>query len=60
MTVKSDHARITGAGWSYRANDRGWIIYHNPQTGLWHTRAQALTILEPWPYIPDGREQLCS
>ena len=34
------------AGWSYRANQQGWIIYRNPQTGLWHTRAQALTMLD--------------
>ena len=30
----SDHWKIISvAGWSYRTNDRGWIIYRDPQTG---------------------------
>jgi hypothetical protein len=43
----SDHWRITAAGWCYRSNDRGWIIYRDPQTGRWHTRAEAIAIVEP-------------
>jgi hypothetical protein len=28
----SDHWKIISvAGWSYRTNDRGWMIYHDPQ-----------------------------
>jgi len=42
----SDHWRITAAGWSYRSNDRGWIIYRDPKTGCWHTRAEAIAIIE--------------
>jgi hypothetical protein len=43
--IPSDHHRITTAGWSYRSNQQGWIIYRDPQTGLWHTRAEALGIV---------------
>jgi hypothetical protein len=46
MTTTSDHHRITSAGWSYRMNGRGWIIYCDPQTRLWHTRSQALSVLD--------------
>ena len=56
LTEKSDHQRIMNAGWAYRANERGWIIYRDPQTGFWHTRAQALTMLDS----SIGRENLCS
>jgi hypothetical protein len=42
----SDHWRISAAGWRYRTNDRGWIIYCDPQTGRWHMRAEAITIVE--------------
>ena len=51
MSARSEHQRITEAGWSYRTNDRGWIIYWCPETGLWHTRAQALELLG---ISPDG------
>ena len=44
--LDSEHCRITAAGWSYRRNDRGWVIYRDPQTGLWHTRADAIAIIE--------------
>ncbi|HYW48091.1 MAG TPA: hypothetical protein VE959_34830 [Bryobacteraceae bacterium] len=27
-------------------NDRGWVIYRHPQTGRWHTRAEAMAIVE--------------
>jgi hypothetical protein len=44
---QSNHARLANAGWTYRTNvDRGWIIYCDPATGLWHSRKEALTILE--------------
>lgn len=46
MTTTSDHHRITSAGWSYRTNGRGWVIYCDPQTRLWHTRSQALSVLD--------------
>jgi len=39
---KSDHAKITAAGWSYRTNERGWMIYREPHTGRWHTRDEAI------------------
>ena len=43
----SDHWKIISvAGWSYRTNDRGWIIYREPQTGRWHTCAEAMAIIE--------------
>jgi hypothetical protein len=45
MIEPSDHQQITSAGWPYRTNDRGWVIYRNPGTGLWHTRSEALSIL---------------
>jgi CheY-like chemotaxis protein len=39
--------QLLDAGWSYRINtDRGWIIYRDPATGLWHTRDEAIRILE--------------
>ena len=40
-----DHNKIAAAGWAYRTNTRGWIIYRNPETGLWHPRVEALQIL---------------
>ena len=44
---RSDHWKIISvAGWSYRTNDRGWIIYRDPQTGRWHTCAEAMAIIE--------------
>ena len=27
-------------------NDRGWVIYRHPLTGLWHTRLEAEAIAE--------------
>ena len=46
MPERSEHQRITDAGWSYRTNERGWIIYLCPTTGLWRTRSEALAILD--------------
>jgi hypothetical protein len=44
---QSNHARLADAGWAYRTNaDRGWIIYRDPATGLWHPEKEALAILE--------------
>jgi hypothetical protein len=44
---RSNHARLTDAGWAYRTNaDRGWVIYRDPKTGLWHPMKEALEILE--------------
>lgn len=45
--VLDGHHRITAGGWSYRTNRRGWIIYRDPKTGSWHTRAEALAIVDP-------------
>ena len=43
----STHLQLLDAGWSYRTNaDRGWVIYRDPATGLWHSRAEAIRILE--------------
>jgi hypothetical protein len=39
--------QLLDAGWSYRINtDRGWIIYRDPETGQWHSRDEAMRILE--------------
>ena len=44
---RSTHVRLLDAGWSYRTNaDRGWVIYRDPATGLWHSRDEAIRILE--------------
>jgi hypothetical protein len=44
---RSIHVTLLDAGWSYRTNaDRGWVIYRDPATGLWHTRDEAIRILE--------------
>jgi hypothetical protein len=44
---QSTHSRLIDAGWSYRTNaDRGWVIYRDPATGLWHSRDEAIRILE--------------
>jgi hypothetical protein len=43
--LDTDHYRIAAAGWSYRTNDRGWIIYRDPQTGRWHIRSEAVAIV---------------
>lgn len=44
--VENAHDALTSAGWSYRTNERGWVIYRHPHTGLWHTRAEATAIVE--------------
>jgi hypothetical protein len=48
----SDHWRVVAAGWCYRTNDRGWIIYRHPQTRRWHTRAEAIAIVEAEKWSP--------
>jgi len=42
MDSKSDHEKIAAAGWSYRTNERGWMIYREPHTESWHTRDEAI------------------
>ena len=38
-------------------NGRGWIIYCDPQTRLWHTRSQALSVLDTQaPICPTATE----
>ena len=50
---RSTHVRLLDAGWSYRTNsDRGWVIYRDPATGLWHTRDEAIRILETADAVP--------
>jgi len=45
LHMTGEHRMLTGAGWSYRSNDRGWIIYRDPQTGRWHTLSEALSVM---------------
>ena len=51
---KSDHERITAAGWGYRTNERGWMIYREPHTARWHTRDEAIRKLIPSAAQPDA------
>jgi hypothetical protein len=44
--MKNEHGELTEAGWSYRMNEHGWVIYRHPQTGRWHTRPEAMAIIE--------------
>jgi hypothetical protein len=46
MLEHDAHREITGAGWAYRTNNRGWVIYRDPRTRLWHTRTDAMSIVE--------------
>ena len=41
----TEHETITAAGWAYRMNDRGWVIYRDPETGTWYTRLDAMAIV---------------
>jgi len=43
---QSNHVRLLDAGWSYRANGIGWIVYHDPATGLWHAYGEAVKLLD--------------
>ena len=44
---RSNHVRLLDADWSYRTNaDRGWIIYRDTATGLWHPIDEAIRILD--------------
>ena len=45
----TEHETITSAGWTYRMNERGWVIYRDPETSIWYTRADAMAILEAAP-----------
>jgi DNA-binding response OmpR family regulator len=39
--------QLLDAGWSYRINAaRGWVIYRDPETGQWHSRDEAIRVLE--------------
>jgi len=42
----TEHQRITQSGWAYRMNDRGWVIYRDPQTSLWHTQSEATLVIK--------------
>lgn len=42
MDADWEHDQITAAGWAFRTNYRGWVIYREPRTGLWHTREQVI------------------
>jgi hypothetical protein len=45
-SMKNEHRELTVVGWSYRTNERGWVIYRHPHTGRWHTRLEATAIVE--------------
>jgi hypothetical protein len=48
--LTGDHRRLVDAGWSYcRNEERGWIVYRNPNTGKWYSRQDALVILDENP-----------
>jgi hypothetical protein len=53
--MNSEHQALTAAGWSYRMNYRGWVIYRHPQTGLWYTRQAATVIVEAEVVCPVHR-----
>jgi hypothetical protein len=42
----TSHRRLTAAGWSYRMNNRGWLIYRDPQTGQWYAGSEAIAVIE--------------
>ncbi len=47
MRAKSNHARLTEAGWSYRKGvDRDWLMYRDPDTKQWHSEREAVAILD--------------
>ena len=52
LHMTGEHRMLTGAGWSYRTNDRGWIIYRDPQTQRWHTLNGALSVMRSAMSIP--------
>jgi hypothetical protein len=54
--IETDHSKITAAGWSYRMNGRGWVIYQHPKTRLWHTRLEALSMIAAEGSGPVSRE----
>jgi hypothetical protein len=49
-----EHHRITAAGWSYRSDSRGWMVYKDPQTRLWHTHSEAISIIQA--QVSDSRD----
>ena len=51
-SLRGEHRMLTGAGWSYRTNDRGWIIYRDPQTQRWHTLNGALSVMRSAMSVP--------
>jgi len=55
MLEHSEHQRITAAGWSCRTNNRGWVIYKNPATGLWQTRSDAISMIGALRAVPAPR-----
>jgi hypothetical protein len=54
----SEHQRIMAAGWAYRMNERGWVIYRDPQTGTWYPRAEAISVVQAQVSGQDGRRPL--
>jgi len=46
LSVENEHQKLTNAGWGYRMNERGWVIYHHPLNGRWHTLQEAMVLLE--------------
>jgi len=41
MPEPSKHKRVAAARRAHRTNQRGWVIYRGPRTGLWQTRSEA-------------------
>ena len=54
MVEYNKHQRITDAGWAYRTNDRGWMIYRDPETGTWYTQSEAASIVQARIASGDG------
>jgi hypothetical protein len=52
MAEHSDHHRITADGWAYRTDDRGLTAYLDPQTRLWQTHVQAISIVRARVALP--------
>lgn len=45
MVERNEHQRIIAAGWAYRTNERGWIVYRNLHSGIWYTKSEAISII---------------
>jgi hypothetical protein len=65
LHMTGEHRMLTGAGWSYRSNERGWIIYRvkahcfvrNPVEPCEGMRLRQFLLVVAHPR--DGRQDLC-